>query len=172
MNKLKFCTAVLIVSLSILPNAYSGDFPFLTTGLFKKYQDTSVYPHKDVEVMINVITNTEVDSNRKKESIFFALKNHERLTDAFIRSGWRECHLLDNKFQVGHIELVFEPRMNLKFDETIVIKTFVYVCESDKLWNMLKYRGGNIEKYFDKVVVKTENCIKDNEKLSDMRGKG
>ena len=94
-----------------------------------------------------------------------ALQYHQKLCQDFKRKQWKICHPLDEKKQAGTIELAIEPRMNLKLKEKLVIKTFVYVCESDRLWNTIKYRGENIDKYFNKITAKAEDCIISNHNL-------
>lgn len=42
----------------------------------------------------------------------------------------------------------------------VVMKTFIYACDKDPLWKMMKYRGGSREKYFDRVANKAQTCIK------------
>ena len=149
---------VFLISTATFSAAFAEDFPFITTALSKRYIDKNVYPNKETEVAVKILTNTSIDANKRKESILYALNFHEKLCQAFLKKGWQTCHPLDVQNDMGALELTFEPRMNLKLKATIVMKTFLYVCEDDKLWNMVKYRGGSVVKYFDKIVNKTENC--------------
>lgn len=72
------------------------------------------------------------------------------------RRGWTERDPFFEASDAGSIEIIQEERM-----KGVVTKTFLYVCTDDELWNMVKYRGGSFEKYLEKVVNKTENCIKE-----------
>ena len=165
MKRFIFPVLILLILGTVYSRAHANDLPFLETAFSKRYYDKSVYPHKEIEIMIRVITNTNIDAGREKENVLLALQYHQRLCQAFKRKQWKICHLLDEKQQAGAIELTFEPRMNLKLKGKLVIKTFVYVCESDRLWNTIKYRGGNIDKYFNKVTTKAEDCIMRNHNL-------
>ncbi len=159
MRKIILMVMVFFISTTTFSAAFAEDFPFITTALSKKYIDKNVYPNKETEVGIKILTNTSIVANKRKESILYALDFHEKLCKAFLKKGWQITHPLDVQNDMGALELTFEPRMNLKLKKTIVMKTFLYVCEDDRLWNMVKYRGGSVVKYFDKIVNKTENCI-------------
>jgi len=160
MRKIILMVMVFFISTATFSDAFAEDLPFITTALSKKYIDKNVYPNKETQVAIKILTNTSIDANKRKESILYALDFHEKLCKAFLKKGWQTCHPLDVQNDLGVLELTFEPRMNLKLKKTIVMKTFLHVCEDDRLWNMVKYRGGSVVKYFDKIVNKTENCVR------------
>ena len=166
MKKLILLTCIFLLSNLNLSFASENESPFLETAFSKIAIDETTYPHKEVEIMIKVITNSNIDAGQAKENVLHALSYHKRLCDAFKRNGWKICHPLDEKKQVGEIELTFEPRMNIKLKENLVIRTFIYVCGSERFRNMIKYRGGNIDKYFNKIVNKTKNCIKKTHSLA------
>jgi len=53
------------------------------------------------------------------------------------RQGWRVTHPLREKLDAGTLELTFAPGM-----KRVVMKTLIYPCDEDPLWNMMKYRCG------------------------------
>lgn len=123
MKKLTLLTCILSLSMLNLSFASENESPFLETAFSKIAIDETIYPHKEVEIMIKVITNSNIDVGRVNENVLHALSYHQRLCDAFKRNGWKICHPLDEKNLVGEIELTFEPRMNIKLKENLVIQT-------------------------------------------------
>ena len=87
--------------------------------------------------MIRILIRTDVESSDRKGSILHALKYHDKLCDAFMRQGWRPTHPLSEKLDAGSPELTFESRM-----KRVVMKTFIYPCDKDFLWNIMKYPKG------------------------------
>ena len=132
---------MIILALFPAPALAGEQFPYLTTALVKTFHSMENYPGKEVEVMIRILTHTDVELSDRKGSILYALKFHDMLCDAFIRKGWRTAHPLSEKPDAGSLELTFERRM-----KRVVIKTFIYPCDKDPLWNMMKYRGGSYER--------------------------
>ena len=152
---MKKTIVLIILGIFLMSPAHAGDAPYLTTALCRTFQEKSSYPSKEVEVSVKIMTNTNIGNENKKESVLYGLKYHEMLYRAFERQGWTYCPLINDKVDVGSLEITFEPRM-----KTIVLKTFVYPCDESKLWNMFKYRGGSHVKYFDQAVNKAVECIK------------
>lgn len=134
----------------------AGDLPYLTSALGKTYRTTQTFPGKEVDLMVRVLTSSAVEPYDRKGSILYAFKYHELLCRAFERRGWKVIHPLSDNVDAGTLELTFEPRM-----KGVVMKTFIYPCDSSRLWNMMKYRGGSEAKYFDQVVRKAIGCIRD-----------
>jgi len=154
----------LIVSIMIalfpVPALAGQQLPYLISAFIKTFHSAENYPGKEVEVTVTVLTRSDVEPSDRKGSILYALKFHDMLCDAFIRRGWRVTHPITEKLDAGTLELTFEPRM-----KRVVMKTFIYPCDKDPLWNMMKYRGGSYHKYFDKVANKAQDCIKTKNKL-------
>jgi len=137
------------------PALAEEQFTCLTTALVKTFHSLDNYLDKEIEVVVRILTRTDVEPSDRKGSVLYALKFHDMLCDAFMRHGWRVTHPLSEKLDGGTLELTFEPRM-----KHVVMKTFVYPCDNDPFWNMMKYRGGSHEKYFDRVANKAQTCIK------------
>jgi len=159
MKKVIVLSYILLFSFLTASQAVPGDLPYLSTTLVNKKEIKDSHPSKTEEVTIQVLTNPEIEQDKDKENLLYTFSFHQQFIDAFKRKGWQEIHPLTPKKTMGTVELIFEPRVNLKLKETVVMKTFLYVCEDDKQWNMVKYRGGSVDKYFDKVVGKVENCV-------------
>ncbi len=137
--------------------ALAGDFPYLTTVLGKTYHRTAQgYRGEEVDVIVRVLSSSAVEPSDRKGSVLYAFKFHEMLCHAFERLGWKVIHPLSESLDAGTLELTFEPRM-----KGVVMKTFIYPCDKDPLWNMMKFRGGSKTKYFDQVAEKAEGCIQD-----------
>ena len=156
MRKITILLLVILLALSTGLSLALDQSPYLTTTLTKTYHTIQDYPRREVEVMVTILTRTDIEPSDTKGSIIYAFKFHDMLCDAFLRKGWSVTHPLAKKLDAGTIELTFEPRL-----KRVVMKTFIYPCDKDPLWNMMKYRGGSHEKYFDKVAEKTETCIRD-----------
>jgi len=158
----KILPLIIILALFSAPAMAGEQLPYLTTVLAKTFHSMENYPGKEVEVTISILTRTDVEPSDRKGSILYALKFHDMLCDAFMRQGWRVTHPLSEKLdacptlrRAGSLELTFETRM-----KSVVMKTFIYPCDNDPLWNMMKYRSGSSDKYFDSVANKAEACIK------------
>ena len=160
MKTIKILLFVMLSGLLPVSSVAGDQLPYLITALVKTYYSTDSYPGKEVQVMVTIITRTDVEPSDRKGSVLYALKFHDMLCDAFIKQGWHVTHPLSKGLDAGTLELTFEPRM-----KRVVMKTFVYPCNKDPLWNMMKYRGGSYEQYFDNVAGKTEDCIKEKHHL-------
>ncbi len=154
MRKITILLLVVLLALSTGLSLALDQSPYLITALTKTYHTMHDYPRREVEVMVTILTRTDIEPSDTKGSIIYAFKFHDMLCDAFLRKGWSVTHPLAKKLDAGTIELTFEPRL-----KRVVMKTFIYPCDKDPLWNIMKYRGGSHEKYFDKVADKTETCI-------------
>ena len=139
---------MIILALFPAPALAGEQFPYLTTALMKTFHSAENYPGKEVEVIVTILTRSDVEPSDRKGSILYALKFHDMLCDAFVRQGWRVTHPLSEKLdacatlrRAGSLELTFERRM-----KRVVIKTFIYPRDKDPLWNMMKYRGGSYER--------------------------
>jgi len=151
----KILPLIIVFALVSAPALAGQQLPYLTTALVKTFHSMDSYRPKEVEVMVRIFTRTDVDTSDRKGSILYALKFHDMLCDAFMRQGWRTAQPLSEKRDGGALELTFERRM-----KRVVMKTFIYPCDNDPLWNMMKYRGGSYERYFDSVTNKAQECIK------------
>lgn len=132
---------MIILALFPAPALAGEQFPYLTTALMKTFHSAENYPGKEVLVIVTILTRSDVEPSDRKGSILYALKFHDMLCDAFVRQGWRTAQPLSEKRDGGALELTFERRM-----KRVVIKTFIYPCDKDPLWNMMKYRGGSYER--------------------------
>ncbi|GEM_PF-3034990 len=128
--------------------------PYFLTTLAKTFHSLETLPREEVEIMIRVITHTDIDPSNRKDSIAYALKYHDQLCDSLQRRGWHVIHPLSKKIDAGTLEITFQPKR-----KRMEIKTFIYPCGSDPLWNTMKYRGGSHGKYFDAVSDKAQECI-------------
>lgn len=151
----KILLIIIAFALVSTPALAGEHLPYLSTALVKTFHSADNYPGKEVEVMVRILTRTDVEPSDRKGSILYALKFHDMLCDAFMGQGWRVIHPLSEKSDAGALELTFESRM-----KRVVMKTFIYPCDKDPLWNMMKYRGGSHEKYFGSVAAKAQACIK------------
>jgi len=145
-----------VTCLLLCSTALADDLPYLTTALAKTYHTGQSYRGEEVDVMVRILTDANVEPSDRKGSILYALKFHNMLCEAFERRGWLKAHPLSEKLDAGTLELTFEPRM-----KGVVMKTFIYPCDSQRLWNMMKYRAGSKGKYFAQVAEKAEGCIEE-----------
>jgi len=119
-------------------------------------------------VKIEVVTPLEDINTVKEFSTFKKLLDlHKQAVRAFREHGWKEYLVKEITADIyaGSVVIMAEKRMNLKFKKRLVIKTFLLPCDQDPLWNMVKYRGGGLVSYFNKIVRRTERCIKENYKI-------
>ena len=135
----------------------------LSDSLIKRFKTIS-YPEKEVVVRITLKTDVpKIEGDRIEDSVLLSYKVQSKLVSVFKKNGWNT----DNPLQVdiinaGLIELELGKGMNLKFKDTLRLKAYVYQCDMP----MHKYRGGNIEKFFEKQVLeKAEQCFTYDEKL-------
>lgn len=140
-----------------MPNELDYDF----TALSKHFL-TNTYPQKKVEAKVGIFTRKYIESLSEQNDVIRSWDLHKKFRDAFFQRGWTSCEPWSDILDVGSIEVVQEERLNIKMKEKVVIRTYLYVCESDKLWNMRKYRGGSLQKYVDGIVKKAEECVKEN----------
>jgi len=151
----KILPLIIMFTLVSAPALAGQQLPYLTTALAKTFHSMDSYRPKEVEVMVRILTRTDVEPSDRKGSILYGLKFHDMLCDAFMRQGWRVTHPLSEKLDAGTLELTFEPRM-----KRVVMKTFIYPYDKDPFWNMMKHRGSSYDKYFDSVANKAQDCIK------------
>lgn len=117
-------------------------------------------------VIVKITVSTQVaylKGNRRKNDFLRALKIHNNLIHVFKQNGWnKDRGFSENMVDGGLIELEIGEGMNLKFEEMLRLKAFIYPCESP----MNKYRGGELGEFFKKVVIRTEKCLTEKLKLS------
>ena len=81
----------------------------------------------------------------------------------FKSGGWQEDDQLQiDLLDAGLVELKIDDDMSFKGKERRRFKAHVYQCDMP----MHKYRGGNLDKFFDQQVLeKAEQCFTYDEKL-------
>ena len=126
---------------------------------FKKIK----YPNDEVVVKITIQTEIpDISGESTKDSVLLSYNTHAKLVSIFKQNGWNDSLLLIDDIDVGLIELELDKGMTIKSKETIRLKAFVHQCDMP----MFKYRGGSIDKFFQKQVVeKAEQCFTFDEKL-------
>ena len=147
---------LILAAVDTKANEYDYDF----TALSKHFL-TNTYPQKKVEAKVGIFTRKYIESVSEQNDVIRSWDLHKKFRDSFFQRGWTSCEPWSGILDVGSIEVVQEERMNIKLKEKAVIRTYLYVCESDKLWNMRKYRGGSFQKYVDGIVKKVEECIRE-----------
>lgn len=134
----------------------------LVDSLNKHFKKIS-YPSDEVVVKITIQTEIpDIFGESKKESVLLAYRTQAKLVSVFQQNGWNDNPLLINDIDAGIIELELGKGMNLKLKETLRLKAYVHQCDMP----MHKYRGGSIDKFFEKEVLeKAEQCFTYDEKL-------
>ncbi|MBV5340745.1 MAG: hypothetical protein J0665_14515 [Deltaproteobacteria bacterium] len=135
----------------------------LSSTLYKAIPSIE-YPNNERNVRLEVVTKVDYQSgNRKSDDFDQARKIHEILVQEYAKAGWKEDDLAMSDIDGGKVDLVIEEGMNLRFENTLRIKAFVYQCGD---FPMQKYRGGDVRAFFSKdVVKKSEECITQNNGL-------
>jgi hypothetical protein len=155
----------------------------------KKFIDNSAFPYSRTEVTIKILFKSlqGIEDIKQIEDYLFNIldtamseknwihsrysRNSERFKSSGEWQSWAEQLPID-------LEVDPDAGMNIKLETNLVIYSYVYICDQDKLWNMKKYRKGghfyykdkerkiiyfNQEKelkiYFQDVIEKTNNCI-------------
>ena len=145
---------------------FAPQFTFATTlsdSLIKRFKTIS-YPEKEVTAQITLQTEIpEISGDRIEDSVLLAYNTQAKLVSVFKKNGWQADDPLQvDMIDAGVIELELGKGMNLKRKETLRLKAYVYQCDMP----MHKYRGGKIEKFFEKdVLEKAEQCFTYDEKL-------
>ena len=153
---------LLLLSLVILfPNrSFATE---LIDQLDKTYK-TADYKEEEVVVRIAIKTQIYEERGEQREGTWLqSMKVHRKLLSTMMNNGWhREDPLLVDVIDVGDIQLETGRGMNLKFKDTLRLKAFLSPCDN----YMVKYRGGSIDKFFQKTVIdKTEECFTYDEHL-------
>ena len=135
----------------------------LVDQLDKQFK-TAGYPEEEVVVRMAIKTQIlEERGERLEDTYLQAMKVHRKLLSMMEKNGWgQEDSLLIDVIETGGIQLVTGLGMNLKFKETLRLKAYLSSCDG----TMVKYRGGSIDKFFQKTVIeKAEDCFTYEEKL-------
>lgn len=135
-------------------NSQADDFTYFNTTLCKDYIKQGSSTSDKTEIKIDLYTR--INPLKKKDSLSKIWEIHRRACKSFKRRGWTVRDPFFEASDAGNIEITQEERM-----KGVVTQTFLYLCTDDTLWNMVKYRGGSFDKYLEKIVNKTENCIKE-----------
>ena len=131
--------------------------------LDKTYK-TAGYPEEEVVVRIVIMTQVYEELGERLEDTWLqSMKAHRKLLSVMLKKGWhQEDPLLVDVIEVGDIQLVTGRGMNLKFKETLRLKAYLSPCDG----TMVKYRGGNLDKFLQKTVIeKAEDCFTYEERL-------
>ena len=109
------------------------------------------------------------DVGTEREIIVFKrlFNIHQQATKAFRRLGWKEqlTREVAAEIFVGTVVVMVEERIGKKFKPQLVIKTHILPCNPDPLWGIIKFRRGELDNYFFKIVKRMEECIKENYKI-------
>jgi len=119
---------------------------------------TISYPEEEVVVRIAIKTQVyEERGDRIEDTWLQSMKVHRKLLSMMEKKGWKpEDPMQVDVVDAGEIQLETGRGMNLKFKETLRLKAFLSVCDN----RMVKYRGGSVDKFFKKTVIrKTERCL-------------
>jgi len=158
---LRFVLSILFCVALLLP--MTTEATELVDRLDKTFK-TARYPESEVVVRMAIKTSiTEEYEEHLEDTYLQAMKAHRKLLLMMKKNGWRqEDPLSIDVIDVGDIQLVTGRGMNLKFKETLRLKAFLSPCDG----YMVKYRGGSVDKFFQKTVIeKTEECFTYEEKL-------
>lgn len=159
---MKILPVIICLCLILTTSVFAGATT-LVDSLNKQFKTTS-YPNEEVVVRITLQTEIpDIVGDRTEDSVLLAYKTQAKLVSVFKKNGWQpEDSLLADVIDVGLVELKLGKGTNLKFKETLRLKAFVYQCD----FPMHKYRGGNIEKFFEgQVLEKAEECFTADDKL-------
>ncbi|MBM9514875.1 hypothetical protein [Desulfogranum marinum] len=151
MMKLFWKIILLLFLLPITSNATT-----LNDTLIKDFKEEH-YPYEEVIATINLQTNLKyLQGNSQQQDFFRALKTHEKMVYHYLKNGWSRSNQLNiNTINAGLVELVLNEGMTFQAKTTYRISAFIHICNKPH-W---KYRGGNIDEYFKKVVSRTEKCL-------------
>jgi len=152
-NNIIFAFAI-FAAVFFADNSQADDFTYFNTTLCRDYIEQGSSASDKIEIKINLYTR--INPLKKKGNLSRTREIHNRACKSFKKRGWNIRDPFFEATDAGSIEIIQEERM-----KGVVTKTFLYLCTDDKLWNMVKYRGGSFDKYLEKVVNKAENCIKE-----------
>src|SRR3989337_380328 len=157
MRGLKKGVIALFFFLGFLSVSHASEVTYLSTSIAKDFKSLD-YPYNKVETKITIKTRLNED-DLIGQSIVRTRDVHRKFLNHFYSSGWNKIDLVKDYLDTSYIEVIQEDRMNLKLEEKLVLKSHLYVCESNPLWNMMKYRGGDFDEYLKSLIEKTVNCV-------------
>jgi hypothetical protein len=129
----------------------------LTRG-FKKIE----HPQEEVVVKIAINTQlTHLSGNNKNQEVVQAYDIHKKLLYTLKQNGWADKPLALADVDVGKVEVELGEGMSMKMKKTFRMKAFIHQCDMP----MRKYRGGDVDEFFKKIVVDAEECFTHDEKL-------
>lgn len=153
----KFVIALLFFLGCFLSVSQAADVTYLSTSIAKNFKNLD-YPYNKVETKITVKTKLNED-DLTGPGISRTRDIHKKFLNAFYSSGWNKIDPVKDYLDASYIEVIQEDRMNLKLEEKLVLKSHLYACESNPLWNMMKYRGGDFDMYLKSIIDRVEGCI-------------
>lgn len=152
---LRFVLLILFCVVLLLP--MTTEATELVDRLDKTFKTTG-YPESEVVARMAIRTTiTEERGKHLENTYLLAMQVHRKMVSVMEKSGWgQENPLLIDVINAGDISLEPGRGMNLKFKETFRLKAYLEPCDG----MMVKYRGGSVEKFFQKTVIeKAEECL-------------
>jgi len=127
--------------------------------VLRKHFKEQVFPFRERVVEIRVRTPVRyLDGNRRRDDALCTLAVHERLLRVLGRNGWRpveDREPMPEPLDGGVLEMEVGEGADLRLRRTLRIKTFLHMCERP----LRKYRGGDLDAYFQRVVERAEECL-------------
>ncbi len=138
----------------------------LVTPVYKVYK-TLDFPHDIKIVMISVVTRVDYLRGNEKASDFERARQlHTLLVSEYKKTGWNEEDFTVEDLDVGNVEMVITEGLSLKWEKTLRMKVFLYMCKNP----MKKYRGEDVKEFFkNKVVSKSVEAFTHDYRLIQKR---
>ncbi len=135
----------------------------LSDTLIKTFK-TAEFEPKEVVAKITLSTDIpQSQTGNPQEAVIRAYKLQAKMASVFKKAGWQEDDQLQvDPLDAGLIELKIDEGMTLGGNNRTRFKAYLYQCDRP----MKKYRGENLDGFFNKKVLDTaESCFIYKEKL-------
>lgn len=148
-----FSLLIFIVILGVFSlSAAAAEQSFITTSIAKSFKALD-YPYKNVGVKI-VIKNELSEEDFSEQTILTTRNIHKKFLKAFNARGWQGADPLQDYIDAGQINI----RQEKRFKNTL-IKSFLYMCDSDPMANVRIYYGDGLDQYLKEIIDDAENCM-------------
>jgi len=134
----------------------SSAFAMEITDTLVKQMEESNFPHEKKMVKIRIVTKVDyLRGNEKSEDFERARKIHEMLVRNLGKAKWTKDKYATDDIDAGTIELEIGEGLTLDLEQSLRLKVFIHQCSEP----MRKYRGGDINEFFAKIIKESEECL-------------
>jgi len=121
-----------------------------------RQMEESNFPYEKKTVKIRIVTKVDyLRGNEKSEDFERARKIHEMLVRNFGKNKWTKDKYAMDDIDAGIIELEIGEGLTLDLEQSLRLKVFIHQCSEP----MRKYRGGDINEFFGKIIKESEECL-------------